>query len=367
MVEGLADSVSGLLNYAGGWASDRLRARKTLVIAGYGLAGVARPFLALAMAPWHVLGIRLADRAGKGVRTAPRDALLADSALASERGLAFGLHRAADHAGSVVGPVLAALLLLAWPGRLRLVFALAALPAIASLWVLARRVREFLPGAASRQGYASPDSPKPASHALEGSLAGSAWPSDLQAAPRRRFRIYLAVVVLFTLGNASDAFLLLRAQELGVSVVALPVLWAVFHVSKMAWSVPGGGIADRIGPARVVIAGWLVYAGVYAGFALATGTAAAWALFVAYGLFFGLTEAPEKALVAALSPPDLRARAYGAFHAAVGVTALPASVLFGVLWQSFGSPTAFFTGAALAGLAAACLVRLSRLLPDGMT
>jgi MFS family permease len=154
---------------------------------------------------------------------------------------------------------------------------------------------------------------------------------------------------------------------LGVSVVALPVLWAVFHVSKMAWSVPGGGIADRIGPARVVIAGWLVYAGVYAGFALATGTAAAWALFVAYGLFFGLTEAPEKALVAALSPPDLRARAYGAFHAAVGVTALPASVLFGVLWQSFGSPTAFFTGAALAGLAAACLVRLSRLLPDGMT
>jgi MFS family permease len=365
MVEGLAESASSLLKYAGGWASDRLRARKMLVIAGYGLAGVARPFLALATAPWHVLAVRLADRAGKGVRTAPRDALLADSAPAGERGLAFGLHRAADHAGSVVGPTLAALLLLAWPGRLRLVFAFAAVPAIATLWILARRVREVLPQPLSLQGSGSPDAPNPA-EALAGSLAGPAGPSDPRALAGP-FRLYLAVVVLFTLGNASDAFLLLRAQELGVSMGALPALWAVFHVSKMTWSIPGGRVADRIKPARVVITGWLVYAGVYAGFAMATGKAAAWALFVAYGLFFGLTEAPEKVLVAHLSPPDHRARTYGAFHGAVGMAALPASVLFGVLWQSFGSPTAFLTGAALAGLAAACLMRLSRFLPDKLT
>jgi MFS family permease len=332
LVEGVAESTASLLKLFGGWISDRIGRRKVLAVWGYSIAALARPLVAVATAPWHVLAVRFTDRIGKGIRTAPRDALLAESVPPERRGAAFGVHRAADHAGAVVGPLLAAALLWWLPGRLRLIFALAAAPGLAAVLLLVARARDV-------------PSPERARDAPEISIR------DLGPA----FPRYLAVLLLFTLGNASDAFLLLRAQNLGVATALIPVLWGVFHVSKMLWSVPGGSLADRFNPRTVILAGWAVYAAVYAGFAAATSPWQAWALFLVYGFFYGMTEAPEKALVASLAPPALRARAFGSYHFAIGLAALPASLLFGFLWQAVSPQAAFGTGAALALLAALLL------------
>ncbi len=335
IVEGIAEATASMLKLASGWFSDRIGRRKPLVLAGYGIASVARPLIAIATAPWHVLSIRFADRIGKGIRSAPRDVLLVDAVDPAVRGAAFGFHRAADHMGAVLGPLAAAGLLLLMPGNYRLVFAVAAIPAALSVLVLWLKVRETR--------AAAPTKTQPAFEGF-GTLT----------VPLRRF---LLIVVLFTLGNATDAFLLLRAQELGVPLAWIPALWAALHISKVSWSVPGGMLADRFGARRAIIAGWLLYAGVYAAFAFATTTWHVWLLFLIYGLYYGLTEAPEKALVAALSTKTRRGAAFGAYHFAVGIAALPASVIFGVLWQRFGAAVALGAGATLALLAAACLWR----------
>ena len=337
IVEGIAEATASLLKLASGWFSDRIGRRKPLVLIGYGVASVSRPLIAIATAPWHVLAIRFSDRVGKGIRSAPRDVLLVDAVAPSARGAAFGFHRAADHAGAVIGPLAAAGILLLAPGSYRLVFALAAVPAVLSVLLLWWRVRET---------SVAPIPPK-----TDPSFRGLATlPPPL--------RTFLLVLVLFTLGNATDAFLLLRAQQLGVPLALIPALWAVLHVSKMSWSIPGGMLADRIGPRRAIIIGWLLYAAVYAAFALASTPWQVWLLFVIYGLFYGLTEAPEKALVALLSKDNQRGAAFGAYHFAVGIAALPASIIFGVLWQRFGAAHALFTGAALALLAAFWLGRV---------
>jgi MFS family permease len=333
-VEGVAESTSSLVKLAGGAISDRVGRRKGLVAWGYGLATLARPLIALAAAPWHILAVRFTDRVGKGLRTAPRDALIVESVPPERRGAAFGLHRGADHLGAVLGPLMAAGLLLAFPGRLRLVFGLALVPGLVSLLVLWRAVHET--GSAAAPSTHIP--PDPTGHRLGGT-----------------FVVYLLVVVVFTLGNASDAFLLLRAQELGVPLVAIPLLWGFLHVSKSLWSVPGGVLADRLGPRRVIVTGWCVYALVYLAFAGARESWQVWALFAVYGLFFGLTEAPEKALVARLAPEGARARAFGWYHAAAGIAALPGSLLFGWVWQVWGAPPAFAVGAGFA-LSAALLL-----------
>lgn len=344
IIEGVAESTAALGKLGGGFLSDRVRRRKALVVWGYGLASLVRPFLALAAAPWHVLVIRFTDRIGKGVRSAPRDALLVESVPASRKGTAFGLHRAADHAGAIVGPVLAAVILLLAPDNLRLVFALTLVPGILTVWLLIRRVREVAPGV----NEAGPASPVRAEHSGPASTSEKEGLPDTLRSLGPAFPGYLAVLLLFTLGNASDAFLLLRAQELGVGVGALPLLWGAFHVSKMVWNVPGGMLSDRFRPQSLILLGWLLYAAVYAAFAFANSAWQAWALFAVYGLFYGLTESPEKALVAELAPSHLRGRAFGVFHFTVGLGALPASLLFGVLWQWKGSPVAFLVGACVA-------------------
>lgn len=332
LIEGIAETTASLAKLGGGFLSDRLRRRKGLVVGGYAIAAVVRPVLALVAAPWQVLAVRVADRIGKGVRSAPRDALLVDSAPSSRKGTAFGLHRAADHAGSVLGPLLATAVLWLAPGNLRLVFALAAIPGIFALALVLRGVKEVIPRKVESSELSSKD----------GSL-GPVFPR------------FLLVILVFTLGNATDGFLLLRAQDLGIPVLALPLLWGWFHVSKMIWNVPGGMLSDRLGPGSVILAGWLVYALVYGGFAGADAPWHAWALFGIYGLFYGLTESPEKALVAEIAPSELRARAFGVFHFTVGLGALPASLLFGFLWQWKGAATAFAVGASLA-LSAALLL-----------
>ncbi len=336
LVEGLAESTAALLKLASGWWSDRARRRKPLVVAGYGLASLARPLVAVAGSLAQVLAIRVVDRVGKGLRTSPRDALIADSVDPSIRGRAFGVHRAADHAGAAVGPLLA-FAALRWGADvpLRTVFALAAVPAALSVVVLVAGVREA-PRAPAAAGLASgPATP----------LGGA-------------FRAYLAILLLFTLGNASDAFLLLRAAQLGVPTALVPVLWSLLHVVKSTSSAWGGALSDAVGRKPLIVAGWAVYAAVYLLFGRASAPWHAWVLFAVYGTYFGLTEGVEKALVADLVPAARRGAAFGWYNLALGVGALPASVLFGVVWDRLGAAAAFGLGAALAVSAALALALL---------
>lgn len=340
MIEGAAESTAALLKLASGWWSDRVRRRKPLVVFGYTLSSLARPLVALAQSSGQVLGIRLADRVGKGVRGAPRDALIADSVDPAIRGRAFGFHRAADHAGAVVGPLAAFALLQGAGLDMRTVFLAAAIPAVAAVIAVVFFVREAPPHAPVAQLAAHKD----------------AVPTRLP----RSFWYYLVILGVFTLGNATDAFLLLRAQQLGVPLALLPILWASLHVVKSATSTAGGALSDRAGRLPSLLAGWAVFAAVYLGFAVATQQWHAWTLFLVYGLYFALTEGPERALVADLVPAERRGTAFGWFNLTIGLGALPASVIFGLLWDSYGPGAAFSLGAALAMAAALALVPLSR-------
>lgn len=337
-IEGAAESVAALLKLASGWWSDRLPRRKPLVVAGYGIASFARPLIGLAQGIGQVLAIRLADRVGKGIRTSPRDALIADAVEPSQRGRAFGFHRAADHAGAVAGPLLAFALLTWFHLSLRTVFLLAAVPAAAAMVTLIVGVKE------SRRDVAPTGK----------------TPTFGREGLSRRFWAYLAVLLVFTLGNSTDALLILRANELGVSAALIPVLWAVLHVVKAVSSTPGGILSDRFGRRPLIVAGWLVYSAVYLGFAQASVAWHAWALFLVYGLYFGMTEGVEKALVADLVPAGVRGAAFGWYNLTIGLAALPASLIFGGLWQTYGAPTAFVVGASLALVAAIGLLIVTR-------
>jgi MFS family permease len=329
-IEGAAETTAALLKLASGWWSDRVRKRKPLVVLGYGIATLMRPLVAIAQSAVQVLLIRVADRVGKGIRNAPRDALIAESVDPSIRGKAFGFHRAADHAGGVLGPLIAfAVLTYQW-APIRMVFWLAAIPGVLSFIVLVVFVRDI------ERPAMAPAGPGP----------------DLSLPLGARFWRVLGVIFLFTLGNSTDAFLLLRANQLGVAVALAPILWAALHVVKSLSSTPGGALSDRIGRRPTLIMGWTLYALVYLGFARATAAWHAWALFAVYGVFFGLTEGAERALMADLVIPERRGTAFGWYNLAIGLGALPASLLFGWVWDRAGASAAFLMGASLA-LAAA--------------
>lgn len=344
VIEGAAESTASLLKLVSGWWSDRRGRRKGLVVLGYSIASLARPLVALAQSGGQVLAIRVADRVGKGIRGAPRDALIADAVALSERGRAFGLHRAADHAGAVVGP-LVAFALLHWAGvGLRTLFLLAAIPGTLAVVALIAGVRE-----------------RPIAPAARASTVPHV--GDPAALPRR-FWAYLAVLLIFTLGNSTDAFLLLRASQLGVETEALPLLWAMLHVVKSATSTPAGALSDRVGRTPLIVTGWILYAAVYLALAHASEAWHAWALFAAYGIFFGLTEGVEKALVADLVPQPRRGLGFGWYNLAIGFGALPASVLFGSIWDRAGSAAAFTFGAVASAVAAVGLLVVMRGAPD---
>ncbi|MBW8875776.1 MAG: MFS transporter [Acidobacteria bacterium] len=332
-IEGAAETTAALLKLASGWWSDRVSRRKPLVLAGYTLASIVRPLIGLAQSVSQVLAIRVTDRVGKGVRTSPRDALIADSVDSAIRGRAFGFHRAADNAGAMVGPLLA-FAILKWGGlQLRTVFLLTAIPGALAVLMLFFGVRE-VPRAAPRS---------------------QAPPLDLKTPLGKRFWAFLGVLLLFTLGNSTDAFLILRAGQLGVSTALIPILWALLSLVKAVASTPGGILSDRVGRKPLIVAGWLIYATVYFAFGRAGQTWQAWALFAVYGLYFGLTEGVEKALVADLVPQDRRGAAFGWYNLALGIGALPASLLFGFIWDHWSSARAFDFGALVALAAAAGL------------
>lgn len=345
LIEGFAESVSSLLKLFSGYLSDRLDRRKLPVFAGYALASVVRPLLAFVTSWQQVLAVRVADRVGKGIRVAPRDALLAGSTEPAKRGLAFGFNRAADHLGAVLGPLAAfgLLYLLAndpsnpTADDYRELFLYAAIPVAIGLFIIIFFVHDK---------EASLRAAKIRQEPLRLSLKG--FDSN--------FLRFLIIIALFTLSNSTDAFLLLRAQQAGISLQLLPLLWMALHVSKVLSSLVFGDLSDRVGRRKLIFAGWIVYALVYCGFAFVSAPWQALALFILYGVYFGLTEGVEKALVADLVPEDKRGTAYGLYNLAFGITVFPASLLFGYLWTAYDSATAFLVSAFISVAAAFLLL-----------
>ena len=330
LIEGIAESVSSFLKPFSGWFSDRFQRRKGIILFGYSLASITRPFIGVATSSFHILFLRFLDRIGKGVRTSPRDALLSQSCLEDERGKAFGFQRAMDHAGAMAGPLIASLLMVSVTKDLRTLFVLAFVPALVCLWVLLRGVTDVIGSSAS--------------HRPPFKLPWKGWD--------KKFRFFVIIITLFTLGNSSDAFLLLRAKDLGVETVSIPILWFFLHLSKTIFSTPGGALSDKIGRRKVMILAWMVYGLVYLGFAFASEAYHIWILFFTYGLFFGLSEGTERAWVADLVEESKRGTAYGAYHFCIGIAALPASLVMGFLWQMMGVAWAFCFGAGMALIAA---------------
>lgn len=345
IIEGIAEATASLLKLYSGYLSDRVKKRKGWIVAGYSLSNIIRPLIAFSSSWIHVLVLRFSDRIGKGLRTSPRDAIIADSTPIESRGMAYGFHRAMDHTGAIIGPLIATALLLVYPGDLKTVFLLSFIPGLLAVFLLLSGLKEK-----------KSEERRAAASTFDFRAAWSEIPGE--------FKKYLFIILVFTLGNSTDAFLLLQAQQLGVPIALLPTIWVVLHVVKMGSSVPGGIISDRIGRKKVIVTGWLIYALVYTGFGAASQQWHAWALFAIYGMYFGLTEGAEKALVADFAPVHLRGSAFGLYHLIVGVGALPASLIFGFVWQTVGAGAAFGLGAGLSLLASLMLARLTVRKPE---
>lgn len=345
LIEGIAETTASLLKIVFGAWSDRLRKRKPFTVVGYALSAFSKPFLYFASVWGWVLGVRVADRIGKGIRTAPRDALIADSVGKDQRGLAFGLHRASDTLGAFLGLGIAALIIWWTQSRsqlltvptFRLIVLVSIIPGVLAVIVLAL-------GAVEVTGAGDGSAPKRLSF------------RELDS----RFKYFLFVVVLFTLGNSSDAFILLRGQERGLSILQVMGMSLTFNAIYTLFSGPLGALSDRVGRHKLVISGWIAYGLVYLGFAFSQTGWQVWALFALYGFYYAATEGTAKALVADLVPGANRGTAYGLFNAAIGITALPASLIAGLLWQGagtwtgFGAGAPFFFGAMMALLAVFC-------------
>jgi MFS family permease len=349
LIEGVAETTASLLKVYFGALSDRFGKRKPFAVAGYALSALTKPLLYFASAWGWVLGVRVADRIGKGIRTAPRDALIADSIDDKQRGLAFGLHRAADTLGAFLGLGIAAVIVWRTQAQasllsidtFKLIVLVSIIPAVLGVLVLAL-------GAAEVTGTGTSVEVKRFS------------PKDMDP----RFRYFLFVLVLFTLGNSSDAFILLRGQERGLSILGVMGMSLTFNAIYTVFAGPLGAWSDSVGRRRLMLIGWLAYGLVYLGFAFSRTGWEIWALFALYGLYYAATEGAARALVADLVPPAQRGGAYGLYNAAIGITVLPASLIAGLLWQGlgawtgFGPSAPFFFGALMALLAGLLFARL---------
>ncbi len=333
VIEGAAEAVNSLLKILSGRYADRTRAKRPLVLLGYSVSSAAKPFIALVTGPVQVFVVRVLDRFGKGVRGAPRDAMLASWATPATRGLVYGVHQAMDNLGAVIGPALATLFLLAYPGSYRTLFALTIIPGAISVLLIF-----FIPER-NEPRRTSPNPVEP--HGTPGT-------SSTHDPLPPRFSRFMVILGIFALGNSTDAFLLLRLTDAAGGPKFVPLMWAGIHVVKSAVSLVGGSWSDRIGRRAVISIGWIVYAIVYAGFAFSHTLPALLSWFIVYGFYFGFAEGTEKALVADLAPASRRGTAFGVYNAVTGVGALAASVVFGVLFSEFGAAVAFGTGAALA-------------------
>ncbi|MBI9049476.1 MAG: MFS transporter [Anaerolineaceae bacterium] len=346
LIEGLAEATASILKLFSGWLSDKVGGRKWLAVLGYAFSAFTKPFFYYANTWGTIAGVRWTDRVGKGIRTAPRDALVADSVTKETRGLAFGFHRAMDTAGAMFGLIIAAIIVwLAQANNLDLTRPTFQMIVLFSLIPAFLAVFSLIIGAKDVPVNKEANLPK-------FSFRNMGKP----------FMIYLAIVGVFTLGNSSDAFLVLRAQNLGVSVLGILLMLVVFNLLYSVISVPAGSLSDRVGRRRLIIGGWLVYALIYFGFAISNQAWQVWVLYVVYGLYYGLAYGTANALVADLVPENMRGTAYGTYNAIIGLLAFPSSVIAGLLWQGagswpgFGASAPFYFGAALALLSALLMV-----------
>ena len=330
LIEGIAESTASLLRVFSGWLSDRLGRRKHLMALGYGIAALSRPVMATAASWQQVFSARFIDRLGKGIRTAPRDAIIADSTPASRLARAFSFHRAMDTMGAVAGPALAFLLLGLFADSYRVVFWLSMVPAAAAVIAIFLFIEE------KRETLAAPsDGPRPVLGRLD-------W----------KAKSFIGIASIFALGNSSDVFLILRAGQLGVPTVMVPIVYLLFNLVYALSSVPAGMAADRFGRKRVILIGFLLFAAVYYGFAVAGSAQAVWLLFALYGIFMGLTEGIQKAFLATIIPADFKATAFGVYATCTGVAIFPASLIGGWLWEAVSPAATFYFGAATAAASA---------------
>jgi len=347
LIEGFAESVAAFLKLFSGYLSDKFDSRKLPVFLGYSLASIARPLLAFVGSWQQVLFVRVTDRVGKGIRGAPRDAIIAASVPEGKRGLAFGFNRAADHLGAVIGPIVAFLLLSYYAAdtssptarEYQQVFLYASVPVVIGLFVIVFFVKETKQNKPEEEISVTPI--KLSLKEFDGN-----------------FKRFLIVVAIFTLSNSTDAFLLLRAEQTGIAPAVLPLLWMALHLSKVFSSLIFGDLSDKVGRKTLIFSGWILYAIVYAGFAFVSAPWQTWALFLIYGVFFGMTEGVEKALVADLVPKEKRGTAYGFYNLAFSITVFPASIIFGAIWTTFGAETAFLTSAVISICAAVFLLTI---------
>lgn len=340
IIEGIAESTASVLKLFSGWLSDRMGKRKPLMVAGYGLSNLVKPLFALSTSWGQVLTIRFADRFGKGIRGAPRDALIADSTSKEERGKAFGFHRAMDTLGAAIGPLLAFWILAQFHEDYRAVFWVSSIPGIFAVLLLVFALKE------KRQQF------HPNGH--------RDLPTVSFKNMDRRFMRFALAATLFAIGNSSDAFLILRAQDSGMSPALIPLAYFAFNMTYSLFAMPAGILSDRIGRRPLIIAGYLIFAVIYLGFGIAKSPEWIWALFIVYGLYYATTEGIQKAYIADLVPEGKRGTAMGTFNALTGLAALPASVLAGFLWQTFGPEYAFAASSILA-IAAAFIMLMFRI------
>ncbi len=336
LIEGIAESTASLLKVFSGWLSDRLGNRKSLMLAGYAVSTLSRPLMATA-GTWHqILAARFVDRLGKGVRTAPRDAIIAESAQPNNLALSFSFHRSMDTLGAVAGPGIAWLLLQAQPGDFRLVFWLSMLPGMLAVLVIICCIHE------------KKTAPLSTTERPRLSLSSISW----------RVKLFIGIAALFALGNSSDAFLILRAQQVGVAAALIPVVYLTFNLIYSLSGIPAGMAADRFGMKKIIVAGFVLFAGLYYGFAVVETQRGIWLLFAAYGVFMGLTEGIQKAYLASISPAESKATTFGVFATAVGLMQLPSSLIAGLLWDHVAPAATFYFGAATAALSAVLFATL---------
>lgn len=334
LIEGIAESTASLLKVFSGWFSDRLGNRKWLMAAGYGISTLSRPFVAVASMWQHVMGSRFIDRFGKGIRTAPRDALIAESAESSYLGRAFGFHRAMDTMGAVVGPALAFFFLAMFSNDYRTVFWISMIPGVIAVLLIIFFITEKKKSVAAHV-----ERPKL-------SMKHFDW----------QFKFFVAIAGLFAFGNSSDVFLILRAEQVGVPTFMIPMVYLIFNLVYSLSSIPAGMAADRFGRKRVILLGFILFAVLYYGFAIASDTKAIWTLFGFYGLFMGLTEGIQKAFLATIIPQDFKATAFGVYNTVVGIAMFPASLIGGWLWDNISPSATFYFGAITASLSAALFI-----------
>jgi MFS family permease len=330
LIEGVAESTASLLKTFSGWFSDRIGNRKWLMAVGYGISTLSRPIVALATGWHHVMGSRFMDRFGKGVRTAPRDAIIAESSESAFLGRAFSFHRSLDTMGAVVGPALAFLFLEIFSNNYRTVFWLSMIPGVFAVLLIIFFITEK-----KKVSIVHSERPKL-------TLKHFDW----------KFKFFVLIATIFALGNSSDVFLILRAQQIGIPTVMIPVVYLLFNLIYSLSAIPAGIAADRFGRKRVILLGFILFAILYYGFAIAKDTTAIWALFAFYGLFMGLTEGIQKAFLATIIPSDFKATAFGVYNTAVGLAMFPASLIGGWLWDNISPSATFYYGAITASLSA---------------